>query len=295
MLSWDDLRLFLAVVRGKSLSSAARTLGVTQPTMGRRLASFEKRLGTRLLRRTLHGFELTTAGREVLRHVESMEACALTVERVARGRDEALAGPVRVTSTEWFGRKVLAPLFARFAIAHPAIAVELVTDLRLFSLAQREADVAVRLGSFTQGDVVRRKLALVTFGLYAEAEYLARRGTPDFARAGDGHSVVLMTEAFPDTTWLQRIAPRAHVAFRTNSREAQAAVAAAGAGLVTLPRFLGDAFPSLRRLQTPSAVPDRVAWAGVHRDTRGTPRVRALVDFLTIEVGRLAPRLGPTR
>jgi DNA-binding transcriptional LysR family regulator len=292
MLSWDDLQLFLAVARGKNLSSAARALGVTQPTMGRRLASFEERLGACLLRRTPRGFVPTAAGREVLRHVESMDASALTVERVAGGRDAGLAGTVRVTSTEWFARRVLAPLFARFALDHPAIMVELVTDLRLFSLAQREADIAIRLGSFTQRDVVRRKLVRVAFGLYAEAGYLARVGIPDFTRGAEGHTVIVMTEAFPDTAWLERVAPRARVAFRTNSREAQAAVAASGGGLVTLPRFLGDALPSLRSLDAPSAVPHRIAWAGVHRDTRGTPRVRALVDFIAVEVERLAPKLG---
>jgi DNA-binding transcriptional LysR family regulator len=292
MLSWDDLHLFLAVARARNLSAAAKALGVSQPTMGRRLAAFEQRLGTRLLRRTPAGYVPTAAGSEVLRHVESMDASALTVERIARGRDEGLAGTVRVTSTEWFGRQVLAPLFARFGAEHPNLAVELVTDLRLFSLANREAEIAVRLGTFAQRDVVRRKLARVAFGLYAEAGYLARHGVPDFARGGEGHALVVMSEPFPDTAWLQRVAPRARVAFRTNSRDAQAAVAAAGAGLVTLPRFLGDALEPLRRVDGPSEVPDRTAWIGVHRDTRGTPRVRALVEFLAVEVGRLAPRLG---
>ena len=50
-MQWDDLQTFLAIARGGTLSAAARALGVTQPTMGRRLAAMERRMGARLLQR----------------------------------------------------------------------------------------------------------------------------------------------------------------------------------------------------------------------------------------------------
>ena len=56
-LNWDDLRVFLAVARGGSLSSAARILKVTQPTAGRRLRALEESLGARLFDRLPEGFE----------------------------------------------------------------------------------------------------------------------------------------------------------------------------------------------------------------------------------------------
>ena len=42
-MNWDDLRYFLAVARAGSLSAAGRTLGVSQPTVSRRLAAMEAR------------------------------------------------------------------------------------------------------------------------------------------------------------------------------------------------------------------------------------------------------------
>jgi DNA-binding transcriptional LysR family regulator len=42
---WQWFRAFLAVVREGSLSSAARVLGTTQPTMGRQIAALEASLG----------------------------------------------------------------------------------------------------------------------------------------------------------------------------------------------------------------------------------------------------------
>src|SRR5215831_15714702 len=53
---WDDVRFFLAAAREGSLSGAARVLGVGHVTVGRRLAFLEKRLGVKLLNRTLACF-----------------------------------------------------------------------------------------------------------------------------------------------------------------------------------------------------------------------------------------------
>lgn len=296
-LDWDDLRIFLAVARSGSLSAAARALGTAQPTVGRRLAACERRLGTRLLARKPGGYSLTEAGAAVLRHVEAIDAAALSVERIAAGRDAGLAGVVRLTCTDWIARRVLAPIIAGACAEHPAITVELVADVRAYSLAQREADVAVRLGSFAQREVLRRKLAHVAFGLYAAPAYLARHGDPDFRGGAAGHALLAMTDAhgepFPDSAWLAEVAPRARLACRSVTREALAGLAAAGAGLATLPRYLGDGMPELRALATPSAVPGRDLWVGVHRDTRGTPRVRTLVEAIARGVRRLAPELDP--
>ena len=177
------------------------------------------------------------------------------------------------------------------------IVVELVTDARPFSLAQREADIAVRLGTFAQREVVRRKLAHVGFGLYAAPSYLARHGPAALDdRGGAGHALVTLVDAeggpFPDSAWLMKLAPKARVVARTSSRDAQAALAAAGAGLTTVPRRLGDTLAGLRLVARP-APPGRDLWLGVHRDTRTTPRVRTLVDFLAREVTALGRSLDP--
>ncbi|HEX9641676.1 MAG TPA: LysR family transcriptional regulator [Candidatus Krumholzibacteria bacterium] len=101
MLDWDDLRYFLAVARSGTLSAAARVLRVTQPTVGRRMAAFEKRLGAKLFVQTPAGHVLSQTGTRLLEHAERMESDALAAERVASGRDSGLSGLVRITASEW--------------------------------------------------------------------------------------------------------------------------------------------------------------------------------------------------
>jgi hypothetical protein len=58
-MEWSDLRIFLAVAREGTLGAAARKLGQSQPTMGRRLRALERSIGQTLFQRTGDGFVLT--------------------------------------------------------------------------------------------------------------------------------------------------------------------------------------------------------------------------------------------
>jgi DNA-binding transcriptional LysR family regulator len=296
MLDWDDLRYFLAVSRTGSLSAAARVLGVTQPTVGRRISALQRRLGAKLFTPTATGQELAPSGRRLLVHAERMEVEGVAAERAITGRDVGLKGRVRVTSSEWMISAVLGPLLRPFVAQHPELELELVADASHLNLTRRDADLAIRPSRFEQPEVVQRQVAVVAFGLYAADSYLAERGMPDFAQHGEGHRLIAMSETLtkiPDLGWLPGFTAKARVVVRTNGREPMAKMAAAGIGMTCLPRFLGDATPHLRLLTTPSPGPERQLWLGWHRDVRGIPRVKATIAFLTEGLARLRPALQP--
>ncbi|WP_206734370.1 LysR family transcriptional regulator [Bradyrhizobium zhanjiangense] len=290
-IEWDDLRYFLTLAREKSLSGAARSLGTTQPTMSRRLELFEKKLGAVLFQRRPSGLELTDTGRQILDYADRMEDAALAAERIATGSSAGLSGTIRVTSAEWLGARVLSPLLAEFCTLHPEMNIELVTDTEALSLTRRETDIAVRFGRFEQEGLMQRKIGSLPFGLYAAPGYLKAKGLPDFRQGGAGATVIAMNaalaESVAETKWLRHHLAHAHIAFRSNSRDGQAAAAVAGAGLVCLPARLAGAYPQLRAIETPAPVPSRDVWLGFHRDTRGIPRVRGVVDFLAERTRRL--------
>lgn len=279
-VDWDDLRYFLALARQGSLSGAARVLQTTQPTMGRRLAALEHKLDARLFERRPNGLMLTEAGHSILDHAAAMEEAAFAATRLASGQTSGLRGHVRITATEWFGTRLLSPLLGAFCAEHRDISVELITDSRLLSLTRREADLAFRLRRFDQDGLIQRKVVDVPFGLYATPAYVERCGLPDFGRQGAGTALVLPNEALADITWVQDVLGAARVAYRSNSREGQAAAAAAGAGVVLLPTYLSMSWPELVELEVPVPVPPRSVWLGLHADSRTVPRVRALADFI---------------
>lgn len=288
-LDWGDIQVFAAIAQAGTLSGAAEQLGLTQPTVGRRLKSFETSLGTRLFDRRGVSLQLTPAGVALRGIAEQMDLAAVSAARMVVGRDADLAGHVVVTAPEWLSARVLAPAIAEFTALHPAIIVDLLGEPKRVSLTNADTDIALRLARFTEADVSQRCIATVTFALYASTGYIARHGYPNFDNLCEGHSIVALTHArqqVADVAWLAEVASAAQTSVRCNGRETQARLAQAGAGVACLPRLLGDATPGLELLRSP-APPSPQLWSGVHSETKDVPRVRALLEFLTLRSRRI--------
>jgi len=275
-MNWDDVQVFLAIARHGTLGAAGRALRQSQPTMGRRLRALEGALGHTLFQRTSEGFVLTDEGAAVLSHAEGMESQALTFSRQLDGSDQQLEGGLRVSTSDWFGLHVMAPICAAFVNEHPRVTIELLTDARLFSLARREADLVARIVPFDEPDVIQRQLMHVPYALYI------RRGERLPTESAEIRLVTmdLGFSEMPDAVWLREAFPLARIAFRSNSRHVQAVACASGIGLAVLPCPLGDSHPGLQRVECVQAPPGRDVWLGYHRDLRRLPRLRALVDSL---------------
>jgi DNA-binding transcriptional LysR family regulator len=281
-VEWSDLRVFLAVAREGTLGAAARKLGQTQPTMGRRLQALEHALGHRLFQRTKDGFVLTDEGAAVLSHAERMEEEALAFQRQLTGQEQQLDGMLRITSSDWFAEYMLTPVIAEFSRQYPRVIVELLTDSRFFSLSRREADLAFRIQPFDEPDVVSRKLLRMPYGVYIARDY-----PPPQAGDGTDASLLVMNVAFggmPEVEWLQRMLPNARVAFRSNARSVQARMCVQGAGIAVLPRPLGDAIDHLQRIELGEEPPTRDIWVGYHHDMRRLARLRALLDMVVAQL-----------
>lgn len=279
-MDWNDVRIYLAIARAGTLGGAARALGLSQPTMGRRLRALEDETGQTLFQRTADGFVLSEDGAAVLAMAEQMEEGALAMVRRLAGKTQQPEGTLKISSADWFGTWVLPPVIGEYTRAYPNVDVELLTGTRLFNLAQREADIAFRIVPFETADVVQRKLMQMPYGAYVSQGYAD-------PKPGDGSGCRLITMdtstgAFPDIDWLKGLFPNAPVALRCNNRNAQALMCAKGVGIAVLPRPVGDQVTGLRRLHLGETPPSRDIWMGYHRDNRRAGRLRTFVD-LTLE------------
>lgn len=285
-MDWSDVQIFLAVARTGSLGGAARQLGITQPTAGRRVTALEQATHARLFQRSHRGLVLTEEGLRVLAAAEAMEAQALAFQRHLLGDAHSIAGLLRITSSDWFGSHVIAPAAASFCVLHPRVEVELLTDSRLYDLTRREADLAFRLTPFTGGDIVSRRFVQLDYGLFSAAS----GGFPE-------PRLITMDAAFedlPDVRWLVQHVPEAKIVFRSNSREIQARACQQGVGMAVLPLALANRFPGLRRISVQEEPPARTIWLGYHQDLRELARLRSLISHLEAEIPSLLASAAAT-
>lgn len=273
-LNWDDVRVFLAVAREGSLRAAGRALGLSQPTVGRRLAAFEAAFaGQALFDRLPEGLRLNPAGGSLVRVAEQFEGAALELERRRAAASPALCGTVRVSVGEWAARFLAGLLASGAGGGLPAgITLELVESQQTANLARREADIAVRHHPPQGGGLHIAKL-----GVFAASVY-RRTGC-------NGDAWVTYTEEqahYPTARWVQRQVEEsgAVVALRASTMPMQWAAIQAGAGQGLLPCFVGDADPTLERVTAPIAEVAAEYWVIVHRDLRRAACVRAVIDWI---------------
>jgi DNA-binding transcriptional LysR family regulator len=277
-MDWNDVRIFLAIAREGTLGRAARQVGQTQPTVGRRLRMLEESVGHTLFQRTADGFVLTEDGAAVLASAERMEEEAHAFERALAGKEQQLTGLLRISSSDWFGVHVLTPVVAEFLRLNPLVSIELVTDSRLLNLARRDADLLFRITPFDEADVIQRKVIRMEYALYGPLNIV-----PPQRGDGTGYALLTMDSAFetlPDVKWMREVLPNAHVAFGSNNREAQARMCAERGGLAVLPCPLGDHTAGIERIDLGDAPPVRDVWVGYHRDLRRLGRLRAFLDLV---------------
>src|SRR5262245_36789533 len=178
-LDWNLIRSFVAVADAGSLSSAARKLAASQPTLGRHVTELEQALGVTLFRRGRKGYELTEAGAALMERGRAVSEHAAAFSRLALGATERIAGTVRIAASEVVAAYVLPPIAARLGIEESGIEVEIVASNQVENLLRRDADIAVRMVRPAQSELIARKIADLPLTACAAKAYLDRRGRPE--------------------------------------------------------------------------------------------------------------------
>lgn len=286
---WDDVRVFLAAHRYKSLGAAAVKLEIDTSTMSRRLSAFEERLGVRLFERTRAGLIATHAADAVVLAAEAMEAAWGRL-----GRDlsvvEGAVGTVRITAAPGMADAFIAPLLVKLRKLHPGIEIELDAATQPRDIARHEAEIAIRT-SRPQG----AELVITTIGsgpwVVAGAAALLKK-----------HRPLLSFNALPWITWdkdlaqfeparwVARHVDKTNVALRTSHFASQLVAASSGLGLVLTPspylrkHRLSAVELDQRLAAVVSSLSPSTLWLVGHRAHREVPRIAAVWDFLADEL-----------
>jgi len=279
---WSLYRTFLAVVEGGSLSAAARSLGIAQPTVGRHIEALEQALGgDALFTRSPGGLLPTEAALALRPHAQAMAAAAEALVRTASGTAEAVAGTVRVTASEIMGAEVLPPILTDFHEANPGVDVELALSNHNEDLLRREADIAVRMARPTQEALLAKRIGLVWVGLFAHRRYLQRHGEPTAMDEPGQVAVGFDRDAsVPKSVAALGLPPaRQFFAFRSDSDLAQLAAMRAGFGIGGCMFGIAGRDPNLVHV-LPSMRFSMEMWVVMHEDLKASRRMRAMFDHL---------------
>lgn len=285
---WDQVRLFLAVMRGGSLAEAGARLHMDISTVSRRLDRLEESLGVMLFDRARDGTHPTSVAEEMLADAEQMELAVARFSAAGARAETAIEGSVRLTVPPGIADIFVGPHLRELHRRHPGLLLEIDASISYADLTRREADVAIRASRPTSGDLIVTKLVEtreLPMTSRAYARELGKLKTLEDARwitwgADLAH--------LPGARWLGNITP----VLRTSHFQTQLAAARSGLGVMLAARQYSITglveIEHARSLNAAwDALPTGELWLVGHRALRNVPRVAAVWSFVLEKFGAM--------
>ena len=291
--NWDDLRLFIAVARERSLSAAGKLLGLDPATLGRRMTRFEQRMQTALFARSPQGYALTEAGAQLLERAEAVEQAMRLARAGVAPASDRLSGQIRIGAPDGCANFLLPQVCARIAVQNPELDIQIVALPRVFNLSRREADMAIGVSAPTAGRLLVQKITDYHLHLAGSRRYLDRH--PPITKLEDlaRHRLV---GYIPDMIFDRELdylsaLGQSRVPLASNSVSVQLQMIRQGAGVGVVHDFSLPAAGGLQRILTQAVSLRRAFYLIRHEDDRRDPRLGRFADTLRMalraEVSRL--------
>jgi DNA-binding transcriptional LysR family regulator len=295
---FEAMRILLAAVDAGSLSAASRQLDIPLPTVSRRVAELEERLGARLLLRGTRSLSLTDAGRAFVAASRRIIEDVAEAERTAAGEFRAPQGELVISVPTVMGRTHVVPVVADFLAAYPGISMRVLFSDRKVSLLEEHIDVALRVGPLADSSMVATRIGLIREVVCASPAYLKRKGTPKAPADLAKHECVTYEGVYVTRNRWEFLAKGKALTVQVPSRlivnSADAALEACigGTGVARLLSYQIDMPVRSRKLVTllDDFEPSPLSASLIYPSQRLVPqKLRAFLDFA---IPRLRERLG---
>ncbi|WP_169566378.1 LysR family transcriptional regulator [Sneathiella limimaris] len=173
-LDWNLLKTFLVIAKSKSITDAANTLRLRQPSVSASLKRLEDRLNKKLVDRSPGSFRLTKAGELLEKEIIDIHGAILRFDTLLRNTEDEISGHVRIAMAS----HVECPLFDRalsiFHQTHPnaTLSIEISASRHAIeNLLARKASIGVCLVKERSPKLQYRRLFREHFGLFCGPEH----------------------------------------------------------------------------------------------------------------------------
>ncbi len=261
------------------MAEAARTLGVHQSTVSRRIHGLEIAIGGKLFTLGESGIVMTAAGRAIARRAERIEELTVDLDRDIEADKSDDRQSVRISAVSTFITGFLTQHADAFLSENPDVRLDFVGEERNAVLERGEADIAIRHARPTAGTAITRKLADLGTAIYAAPKFLDESGQLAPSVPWVGFSRPL--DYLPEQQWIDaNVAPRSVVMTLSAANSyANAVINGIGAGLLGC--MIGDRSDQVVRVSPGKPAIYRESWLMVLDDTRRRPAVRTVITWLT--------------
>ena len=291
-MDWDKLRVFHAVAEAGSFTHAGESLNLSQSAVSRQISALEESLNVPLFHRHARGLILTEQGDLLYQTARDVFAKLSMTEAMLTESREHPKGPLKITTTVAFGTTWLTPRAREFLQIYPEIQLSLLLDDTELDLGMREADIAIRMTSPRQPDLIQRHLMTIRFHVYGHVSYLKRKGVPKTVQDLDNHDLIAypsdMRAPITNINWLLDAGDppqgtRSPI-MRVNNVYAIFKAVESGLGMAALPDYMVEGSRDIVRVLPELNGPTVETYFVYAEELRHSKRIAVFRDFLVRKV-----------
>jgi len=286
-MNWDKLKAFYEVAINKSISKASHKLNISQSAISRQIQDLEFDLKTMLFTRHQKGVRLTEQGEDLFDTVNKINFSISDFEKKLLDKKTKPAGKLIISSTVGFGSTWLTPRINIFTNQFPEIEVSLLMSDVEIDLANRSADVAVRVKKPTQVNLIFKKFVNFHNHIYGSSDYLQANGIPRNISDLDKHNLICFGSGLPspisNIDWILKTGKESgkrRPKFRVNSIYGMSLAVENGAGLASLPDYMVADKPNLVRVLPNLEGPSYQTYFVYSESFKNDRRLEVFRDFL---------------
>lgn len=279
-LGWEDAQTFLAVIEHNSFSAAARSLGVGQPTISRRIQNLEQALSEQLFIRGKHGAQPTDAALHLKPAAEQMAKWAAEFGRLAFRGEIDVSGLVKIAAPPGVAVEQLAPFAALLKLKEPGVRLEILSSVEHVDLTRGVADIAIRSQEPKEPELFCCQEINVLQAVYASKQYAASIQQPCSWADLDWISWTTQCRHLPPRPMLEKVISEFTPIFSSDDYLVQKAAVNAGVGAMLMSKAIGFERSQLVQIDIGVKLPDRKFYIVCAKSMRTVPRVKVVVEHL---------------
>jgi len=288
MDKFANMQAFQSVAESGNFAESARRLGIANSVVSKRIKDLEASLGAQLFIRTTRSVSLTDAGRTYLTHVQKIFEDLNDIEANIRQDSRTPSGTIKLTAPLSFGMQYLAPPLSSYLLKYPNVTIRTHLSDRFVDIAAEGFDVAIRIGTMKDSNLVARKLIHARRVVCASPAYFKKYGRPEKPADLKNHNCLSYLNLAEGKSWPfkvggKRVWQPVSGNFLSDNGDLLYQAALSGCGIALLPTFIVGSALAEKTLQVALEDYEETDFDihAVYQQTKHlSGKVRTLIDHL---------------
>ena len=283
-INWDDFRIALQVAVSGTLTKAGSALNMNHTTVLRHVNQLEAALNIKLFIRHQRGYQLTDAGKIMLKQVPTIEARFNHLVNDLTSMEEDEHGNLRITTLNGYA-PLLNDAVDKFRKLYPKTRIQMLATEKTIPIESGSAHISIRVGPQPSGpDIIVKKIMNLNVDYYASVEYIKQYGFPKSVREYNQHFWAIPTGEKQGIPFIKSVLTHLNneqIVYQSNLFSDLHSIIAKGMAIGPMAEHEARWYKNVQPLKLKLDQAEEVLWFVYHKDLKNNAKINAFYRYMS--------------